>query len=1511
MTRASTKKAMESHNQFDEINTTLNLLLQKFEAMEGRQDSSDARFEKLHRDFVEKCDMGFQGNSSDATPSDPDRHADARTHQFHRQDSGFQPRPPLVKLDFPRFHDGDDPLGWVYKAEHYFDYFDISADKKVRMASFHMENKALQWFQWVNCVKNYPKWEDFTKIFCREFGSSDLVDCTENLVKLRQTGLLRDYIVEFRRLANRTSEMTPGILKSCFIGGLKPEIRHDVKLLRPFDVHEAIAYSQQVDAKLSELKVKSFSRTPFPASQFKPPPLSDITNVPKPESSSRHDNFRRLTAAEIEFRRKNRLCFNCDEKFSKEHVCAGPKRQILLMDVYEPSHPNECESDDNGEPEVTACAVYGMPAPKSIRTMKVNGLVLNCPAIFLIDSGSSHNFIDIALVKQLRAHLDTTHPFSVKIANGGSLTSPGCLAQVSVRIQHYAAVLDFYALPLGGCDIVLGVQWLRTLGPVLWDFDKMVMQFVVGNSSFHITSPQVPDPQSISSLQMDRLLIHDHCLGATLFVLQVNQDNVPTSNPSPFLPTQEADLQVLLNKFQSIFQPPSGLPPSRSHDHRIPLIERCKPPSARPYKYGPFQKTEIEKCVKELLDSGFIRPSHSPFSSPVLLVKKKEGTWRMCMDYRALNLLTIKDKYPIPLIDELLDEFFGATYFSKLDLRSGYHQIRMHPQDIDKTSFRTHEGHYEFLVMPFGLTNAPASFQGLMNKIFRPYLRKFILVFFDDILIYSASWELHLQHLSIALSLLQDNHLFVKLSKCAFGKTQIEYLGHKVSQEGVDADPSKLQAIAEWPIPVSVKALRGFLGLTGYYRKFIPHYGSICSPLTQLTKKDGFHWSPAATVAFQNLKNAMLSPTVLALPDFSKPFIIESDASGTGIGAVLQQDGRPIAFTSQSLSPKNRALSTYEREMLAVIHAIKKWQPYLLGNHFIIRTDHHSLKYFLQNRANSPFQQKWVSKLLGFDYEIQYRKGSDNKAADALSRMFADSATVLDNPPTTLANSDSSVPVNSQNSEVLGSELTTISYPYLSWLDDLRRHVEQDDWILAKLQIVLNSTSDSAPLKFLRYHFANGFLRYKNRIVLSPTSSWRAKFFEEHHCTPSAGHAGFLKTYKRISRSFYWEGMKNNIKDMVSACAVCQKNKYESLAPAGLLNPLPIPQRIWIDIYMDFITGLPPCKGKSVIFVVVDRFSKATHFLSLSHPYTAHSVAQTFIDQVFKLHGMPTSIVSDRDPIFISSFWKEFFKLQGSKLCLSFGFHPQTDGQTEVLNRCLETYLWCFCSLQPKQWLKWLPWAEWSYNTSYHTATKLTPYEVVYGQPPPHVPVYESGTTKIDSVDQCLQDRNRMLSLLKTNLESAQLRMKRQADKHRTERSFDIGDFVYLRLVPYQQKSLTLHPYHKLHPRFFCPFEVLAKVGPVAYKLKLPPHSKIHPVFHVSCLKKQLGMSISPSLPLPSVHDAGLIQDEPAAILDRRVLQQGSTPVTEVLVHWQNHHIADASWESLDDLKTRFPDFQP
>ncbi|KAL4290327.1 hypothetical protein GQ457_14G018800 [Hibiscus cannabinus] len=879
-------------------------------------------------------------------------------------------------------------------------------------------------------------------------------------------------------------------------------------------------------------------------------------------------------------------------------------------------------------------------------------------------------------------------------------------------------------------------------------------------------------------------------------------------------------MRDLLAEFSDVFSAPTGMPPAREHDHAIHLHPLSKPVNVKPYRYPYYQKQEIERQVQELLDHQLIQKSHSPFSSPVLLVKKKDGTWRFCIDYRALNAITVKDKFPIPTAEELFDELGGAQFFSKLDLLAGYHQIRVKAADVSKTAFRTHEGHYEFLVMPFGLTNAPSTFQSTMNDVFRPYLRKFVLVFLDDILIYSQNWQDHLEHVRQVLQKLRDNRLVAKKSKCAFGQTQIDYLGHVVSREGLAVDPAKVEAIRAWPLPTTVKGVRGFLGIAGYYRKFIKGFATIAAPLSNLLcKGDVFQWSESTQQAFDHLKQCLCSAPVLSLPDFDKEFIVETDASGVGIGAVLHQGEKPIAFYSQKLSPRMQGASTYHREMFAITQAVGKWRQYLLGRKFSIITDQRSLRELNQQTIQTPEQQRWLSKLIGYDFDIRYRPGRLNNVADALSR------------------------------EGIASCMT-LSRPLFGVLEDIKVASAQDPQLQDLRQRI-----QEGHIECLNYIDHEGIVVFQGRIMVPNEVALRTLLLREFHGSKIGGHSGINRTYRRLSANFYWKTMRQDVRHYVRNCQVCQRMKSDSLVPAGLLQPLPIPEQVFEDLALDFIVGLPKSNGKESILVVVDRLTKYGHFFALPRNFDSKDVAKILVQGVIKLHGIPKSLVSDRDRIFISEVWTEMAKLQGTELCLSSAYHPQSDGQTEALNRCLEMYLRCMVSEDPGKWEQYLPWAEYWYNTAYQHSAGLTPFKALYGRDPPTMVDYLEGSAKNDHVNQELQKRNEILRMLKHNLWQAQVRMKNQADKHRRELNLEVGSWAYVKLQPYRQLSLRLRKQQKLSPRFFGPYQVEKRVCVVAYKLKLPENSRIHPVFHISQLKPCRGQPLQQITPLPLLQD--------------------------------------------------------
>jgi hypothetical protein len=405
---------------------------------------------------------------------------------------------------------------------------------------------------------------------------------------------------------------------------------------------------------------------------------------------------------------------------------------------------------------------------------------------------------------------------------------------------------------------------------------------------------------------------------------------------------------------------PKRLPPRRDVDHCIDLVPGSKPPAGVPYRMAPPELEELRRQLKELLDAGFIQPSKAPYGAPVLFQRKHDGSLRMCIDYRALNKITLKNKYPIPHIGDLFDQLGQARVFTKLDLRSGYHQVRIAEGDGPKTACVTRYGLFEFKVMTFGLTNAPVTFCTLMNKVLQPFLDKFVVVYLDDIVVYSQGLAEHLEHLRQVFQALLDNELYVKREKCRFAVEEVDFLGHVIGKGRVRMDKAKVRAIAEWEPPTRIPELRSFLGLANYYRRFVKGYSDIATPLTDLLKKGrAWEWDVKCQEAFENLKAALIEEPVLALPDFAKPFEVHSDASDYAIGGVLMQDGHPIAFESRKLNDAERRYTVQEKEMTAMVHCLRTWRHYLLGAAFIVKMDNVATSYLQSQKKLSPKQARW------------------------------------------------------------------------------------------------------------------------------------------------------------------------------------------------------------------------------------------------------------------------------------------------------------------------------------------------------------------------------------------------------------------------------------------------------------------------------------------------------------------------------------------------------------------------
>jgi hypothetical protein len=927
------------------------------------------------------------------------------------------------------------------------------------------------------------------------------------------------------------------------------------------------------------------------------------------------------------------------------------------------------------------------------------------------------------------------------------------------------------------------------------------------------------------------------------------------------------------------------------------------------------EREHVRKVVQKLLRTGKIRPSNSPWGAPILLVPKKnemisgnnaiidkrmdepDDNLRMCCDFRNLNGSTVKDRYALPLIDELIDETAGSRVYSLLDLRSGYHQVAIAAKDVEKTAFRTHDGLFEHLVMPFGLTNAPATYQRLLNRVLADVIGKYASCYIDDILIFSKNAKEHALHVHHVLSLLKDANLFVKLSKCAFFQDEVTFVGHTLHKGCIKPDARKVKMIMDWPVPKSVKELRSFLGMVNFCRRFIPQFSTRSRHLTDLIKTEKkrrinkakwikskgptnksvpWVWTVEHDKEFKFLREALCEYPVLRLPDQSKTFTVTTDASHYALGAVLLQtfdDGiHPVGYFSKKLNGAALNYTTHDKEMLAIIKAIEFWRHYLFGAHFKVLSDHVTLKYFLTQSKLNLRQVRWQEFLQYFDVEINYKPGAQQQFPDALSR-----------PPTIAAISRS-------------LSLDSFHFDWLPW-------IEKDEAFGPILQALKDGTQRLHRLtpNYLKFFCVRDRKLFYNadgneRLCVPLEGGWRRKLIFEMHKSNLAAHVGVNKTLGNLSEKFFWPKMVKDVKQFVRVCEQCQRAKIDTRGKLGLHQPLDIPTLPWESVAMDFVTGLPiSTNGADAILVVVDRFSKRGRFLPCRKDFSARQVADIFFSGVVCLFGLPKSIVSDRDPKFTSLFWSQLFLKCGTKLRFSSAFHPQTDGLTERLNRTLEELLRCQCVLSQENWVDHLAFVEFGYNNAKQASTKFTPFFVDTGRNP-ICPVDPSPSSKANHLEEFLADQKIIHRMTRDNLVVAIANQEKIVNTKRRVPDFMINDLVFL-----DSKNLRYDRIGagkaKLFPRRVGPFRIIGKISETAFRLDLPATWRIHNVFHSSLLARyfadDVGATTSgiPDLNLLPIAEA---QPVPWRILKTRVDNLGNS---EFLVQYSNTAEDDAIWE--------------
>lgn len=853
-----------------------------------------------------------------------------------------------------------------------------------------------------------------------------------------------------------------------------------------------------------------------------------------------------------------------------------------------------------------------------------------------------------------------------------------------------------------------------------------------------------------------------------------------------------------------------------------------------PYRKAFTEREVLNKLCQKLKKQDIIEDSNSPWASPVVLVRKRDGSWRFCVDWRKLNKITKKDSSPLPRIDDTLDRLSDARFFTKIDLTSGYYQVELDEESKEKTAFVTPDGHYQFNRLGMGLCNAPATFQRLMYKVLGNLMWSHCMAYLDDIVIFSKTFEDHMKHLEQVLQKLREAGLKLKPRKCSIAQERLQYLGHIVDSSGVRPDPANVEALTTYPPPKHVKGVQQFLGICGYYRRFIPDYTTISKPLTALTKKNvSFEWTEECQQAFKKLKGYLLSYPLLRHPDFQKPFAIYTDASAYGVGAILKQlddEGKEVvvSYASRMLSKPERNYSATERECLAIIFAVKKFRPYLYGTKFSVVTDHCALCWLMKIANPNGRLTRWSLCLQDFEFDVIYKSGRKHLDADALSR----------NPAGTCPAEESSSPnyfmVDAQQSEETEVPLFVMT---AEEVDAVRQLQREESW---SKQIIdhIEDPQASHPRNIKRaarcYSMNDGLL-YRNlwtdrgkQLALCLPQGKRQEVLEHYHDHPSAGHLGIRKTWNKIRKRYYWPKIHAHVINYVLSCPECSKRKTDTQKPVGKLQPLPPVYKPFERVGLDKLGPLPESiDGNKYIFVVTDYCTR-TVIAKATPNGTAQEATKFFLENVILQYSAPKEIITDRGTEFCNELFKSVTDYFNSIHRRTTAYHPRANGLTERFNKTLADMMSHYVSEKHNDWDRFLPFLIHAYNTSMHDTLGYSPTELLMGlqpedvtdvamEPPGQLP--DPNKTPLFDI---IMYREKAREIAAQKLVKSQNYSTQRFDSKRreTDNSFEVGDLVWIKFpkrpTGTQTKKLKYQyngPYRLLRKTAANDFEVIDNKG--------------------------------------------------------------------------------------------------